>query len=79
MGLYGAGGLLIDYVSYGSMPVDHSVGRFPDGTAEQRVLSIVTAEAANDHDVSQQMRRAVLVDDHDVDVTVASLYSAWSA
>ena len=46
--LYGTDGRLVDHLRYEALPADTAVGRFPDGTAEQRVLIIVTPEAAND-------------------------------
>ena len=48
VGLFDTAGTLIDYVNYPSLPADHSYGRFPDGTAEQRIFTTVTVEAAND-------------------------------
>ena len=47
VGLYASDQTLIDYLNYGPLPPDHSYGRFPDGTTEQRVSSLVTVEAAN--------------------------------
>jgi len=47
VGLYTSSPTLVDYLEYGPLPADHSTGRFPDGTAEQRVFSVVTAAAAN--------------------------------
>jgi hypothetical protein len=48
VGLYASDQTLIDYLNYGPLPTDHSYGRFPDGTAEQRVFSVTTPEAANE-------------------------------
>ena len=48
VGLFAADDSLIDYVNYPALAADHSYGRFPDGTADQRVFPIVTPEAAND-------------------------------
>jgi spore coat protein CotH len=47
VGLFSSTGLLIDYLPYGAMPADISVGRFPDGGADLRVLSLVTPQAPN--------------------------------
>jgi hypothetical protein len=48
VGLYLADGTLVDYLSYGALPADYAHGRFPDGTASERVFSIVTPETANE-------------------------------
>jgi len=55
VGLYGPGGSLIDYTVYGALPGDHSYGRFPDGTAAQRVFSVVTPGSANDVPASRMI------------------------
>ncbi len=47
VGLFSSSGTLVDYLPYGALPVDTSTGRFPDGGAELRVLSLVTPQAAN--------------------------------
>jgi hypothetical protein len=48
VGLYASDQTLIDYLDYGPLPADHSHGRFPDGTADERVLSLTTPGAANE-------------------------------
>jgi len=53
VGLFSAGGGLIDYLNYDQLPADHAFGRFPDGTADLRLLSIVTPGAANDAPISR--------------------------
>ncbi len=47
VGLFSSTGTLIDYMPYGALPADTSTGRFPDGGADLRVLSLVTPQAAN--------------------------------
>jgi spore coat protein CotH len=46
--LYGAGAQLIDYLSYGETAADNSFGRYPDGSYDLRVLTLVTPSAANE-------------------------------
>jgi hypothetical protein len=50
--LYTDDSRIVDYLTYEASPADHSTGRFPDGEAQQRILSIVTPAAANDVPVS---------------------------
>lgn len=45
--LHGTDQSLIDFLNYGALPPDTSYGRFPDGTAEERLFPTVTPEAAN--------------------------------
>ena len=52
VGLFASDATLIDHLDYESQPTDHSLGRLPDGAAEQRVLSLVTPETANDAQTS---------------------------
>lgn len=52
VGLFDAGGRLVDYLNVDSQPADTSFGRFPDAADEQRPLTIVTPAATNDAPIS---------------------------
>jgi hypothetical protein len=47
IGLYGAGGVLIDAVTFGAQTTDVSEGRFPDGSATIRAFVTSTPRAEN--------------------------------
>ena len=47
IGLYGAGGVLIDAVTFAAQTTDVSEGRFPDGSAAIRALSLTTPRGGN--------------------------------
>lgn len=47
IGLYGAGGLLIDALTFGAQLTDVAGGRFPDGSASIRALTNTTPRSAN--------------------------------
>lgn len=47
VGLYTAGGQIIDYLNYDPLPANVSYGKYPDGGAVRREFSTVTPGAAN--------------------------------
>jgi hypothetical protein len=47
VGLYTAGGTIIDYLNYDPLPADTAYGKYPDGTSVRRVFSTPTPGGAN--------------------------------
>ncbi len=53
VGLYTAGGVIVDYLNYGVLSGDTAYGKFPDGTSLRRVLSVATPGYGNMSAVSR--------------------------